>query len=117
MDNVIDLDAAVREIDRRRGVWQGLGIAAGETTWRDQGEEWPHPFKTGRAAVVDADSIGVELAKGPQRGSIVLFTGGWADFAYGDGDDLLVQEAPGWGDPLDVGKFAGELDRLTKLFA
>ncbi|MFE3170404.1 hypothetical protein ACFXPA_13930 [Amycolatopsis sp. NPDC059090] len=118
MENVIDLDAAAQQIAQRRGEWHDLGITAGETTWREQGEGWPPALKTDRATIIDADSIGVELAKGAQEGSVVLFTGGWADFCYwaGNADDPIL-EAPGYHDPLDVGTFGQLLDRLTKLFA
>lgn len=118
MDNLIDLDAAAQQIAQRRGEWHRLGITAGEITWRDQADVWPRRIVTDRVAVVDADSIGVALAKGSQEGSVVLFMGGWADFFYwnGEADGPVTDEAPGWGDPLDVAKFGQLLDRLTKLF-
>ncbi|MGW4397338.1 hypothetical protein ACWEHA_18795 [Amycolatopsis nivea] len=97
--------------------WRGLGIAAGETTWRES-EGWPHRITTDRATVAEADSVGVELAKGAQLGSIVLFVGGWADFMFWNGvdDSISIMEAPGWNDPLDVGRFGQLLDRLADLF-
>ena len=119
MDNNIDLDTAALQIAQRRGGWLRLGITAGKTTWRDQGEGSPPKITTERATIVDADSIGVHLAKGAQEGSVVLFVGGWADFRYwnGEADGPVTDEAPGWNDPLDVDRFGQLLDRLTKLFA
>ncbi len=118
VDNNIDLDAAEQQIAQRRVGWRRLGIVAGETTWREC-DGWPHRITTDRATVADVDSIGVELTKGTQLGIIVLFAGGWADFMFYNGvdDGIGIVEAPGWNDPLDVGRFGQLLDRLTKLFS
>jgi hypothetical protein len=83
MDVRIDLDAAARMIEERRESWRQSGITVGETTWRDQGEGWPPVLKTSRSDVRDADSVGVALSKGEQEGSLVLFSGGWADSSTG----------------------------------
>jgi len=113
----IDLDAAAEQIAARRAEWRRRGITASETTWREKGEGWPPPLKTDRRAVTDADSIGVALTKGAQEGSVVLFGGGWADLLYWDGrSGQAVDEAPGWDDWLDLGRFGRVLDRLTDLF-
>ena len=113
----IDLDAAAVQIAARRAEWRRLGIAASETTWREQGEGWPPHLKTDRRAVTEADSIGVALTKGAQEGSVVLFSGGWADLLYWDGhSDEALDEAPGWKDWLDLKRFGQLLDRLTDLF-
>jgi hypothetical protein len=115
--NGIDLDAAADQIAARRAEWRRRGITAGATTWREQGEGWPPSLKIDRRAVIDADSIGVWLPKGAQEGSVVLFSGGWADLLYWDGrSDQAVDEAPGWDDWLDVQRFSHVLDRLTNLF-
>jgi hypothetical protein len=115
--NRIDLDAAAEQIAVRRAEWHRRGIAASGTTWRDQGEGWPPPLKTDRRAVTDADSIGVALTKGVQEGSVVLYSGGWADLLYWDGrSDQALDEAPGWDDWLDLERFGQVLDRLTDLF-
>jgi hypothetical protein len=115
--NRIDLDAAAEQIAARRAEWRRLGITASETTWREQGEGWPPSLKTDRRAVTDADSIGVALTKGVQEGSVVLYSGAWADLLYWDGrSDQAVDEAPGWQDWLDLERFGQVLDRLTDLF-
>ena len=118
MDVRIDLDAAARMIEERRESWRQSGVTVGETTWRDQGEGWPPVLKTSRSDVRDADSVGVALSKGEQEGSVVLFSGGWADFLYWSGDpsDAPVDEAPGWQDWLTTDTFGSLLDRLGDLF-
>lgn len=117
METLIDLEAAAAVIENRRAFWKAMGIEASETTWRDQGRGWPPPIVTDRRSVLDPDSIGVELRKGEQEGSVVLFKGGWADFLYWDGESrTVVDDAPGWEDSLDLTRFDGVLDRLTSLF-
>lgn len=118
MDDVVDLDLAASEIERRAASWRRSGISVGDVTWREQGEEWPPTLKCDRSQVVDADSIGVQLRKGQQEGEVVLFKGGWCDFAYWSGelDDEPTQDAPGYPDTLTVESFGSVLDRLASLF-
>jgi hypothetical protein len=113
----IDLQAANAEIESRLAGWRDSGIDVGPVTWRDQGAGWPPTITPDRAAVIDPDSVGVQLRKGVQEGSVVLFTGAWADFLFWDGvADGVVDEAPGWDEPLTVEAFAALLDRLGGLF-
>ena len=118
MDNVVDLDDAVLEIERRVATWRRAGLVVGPVTWRDQGEGWPPSFKTDRTQVKDADSIGIALRKGEQEGEVVLFKGGWCDFVYwtGEASDEPVQDAPGHPDQMTVESFGPVLDRLEALF-
>ena len=118
VDDRVDLDRAVLEISRRLATWRTRGVMPSEITWRDQGEGWPPSLKTERSAVVDADSIGIEVRKGEQSGQLVLYRGGWADLEYWNGnpaDDAIV-EAPGWEDWLTVERFGDLLDRFASLF-
>jgi len=119
VQDVIDLDVAVLEIERRVRVWQGAGIDVGAITWRDQGEGWPPPFKTARAQVLDADSIGAVLRKGDQEGEVVLFKGGWCDFVYWSGraSDEPEQDAPGYPNEMTIEHFGAVLDRLGRCFS
>ena len=114
----IDLDDAAKQIAARRDAWVSSGLDVGQVTWREQGEGWPPTLKTGRKDVVSADSIGIEVRKGAQEGSVVLFDGGWADLLWwaGDAGDDLVDEAPGWDDWLDVERFGALLDRFASMF-
>ena len=83
MCTVVDLDVAVREIERRAEGWRAGGFAVGPVTWRDQGGGWPPSLKTERDAVADPDSIGVEVRLGVQEGSVVLFKGAGATWRTG----------------------------------
>ena len=118
MERRIDLDAAADEIDRRVAGWRESGLDVGPITWREKAEGWPYPLKTVRSEVREVDSIGIQVKKGEQEGSVVLFDGGWADFLYWSGspDDEPVDEAPGWEDWLTVERFGALLDRLAGLF-
>ena len=118
MDTRIDLDLAAARLEDRVDTWRQAGLDVGPVTWRDQGAGWPPVIRTDRADVRDADSIGVELRKGLQEASLVLFRGGWADLTYwsGWGSDDVVDEAPGWDDSLDIDAFEALLDRVTALF-
>jgi hypothetical protein len=75
-------------------------------------------LKTNRADVKAPDSIGVQLRKGAQEGTLVLFDGGWADLLYwgGSASDDVIDEAPGWEDWLDIEHFGALLDRFAGLF-
>jgi hypothetical protein len=90
--DVVDLDVAVGEVERRAAAWRRSGITVGAVTWRETSEGWPQPFKTERSQVNSADSIGISLRKGEQEGAVVLFDGGWCDFFYCDGhaDEMLL---------------------------
>lgn len=118
MRTVIDLDVAVREIERRAEGWREAGFAVGPVTWRDQGEGWPASLKTERGAVADPDSIGVKVRRGDQEGSVVLFKGGWWDVEYWSGSTSSepVMEAPGYPDGLTVQEFGRLLDSFTDRF-
>ena len=118
MDNRVDLDAAAREITRRSDRWRESGLTLGDVTWRDQGDESPPKFKTNRADVRDADSVGIRCTKGDQEGSLVLFKGGWADLEFWSGDIAAepLCEAPGWDDWLTVESYGALLDRFFGLF-
>lgn len=118
MDDVVDLDLAAAEVQRRAEGWRQAGISVGDITWRDQAEGWPWSLKTDRTEVRDPDSIGVMLRKGRQEGEVVLFKGGWCDFGYwtGDAGDDPLQDAPGYPDEMTVEGFGVVLDRVAELF-
>lgn len=118
MSGLVDLDVAVSQVIERMSRWAAAGIVVGPVTWRDQGAGWPFPFKTNRAEVIDADSIGVFLRKGKQEGEVVLFRGGWCDYVYwsGEVEDDPEQDAPGWPDSITIEGFGQVLDRLTAEF-
>ncbi|MEO0493566.1 MAG: hypothetical protein AAF081_09135 [Actinomycetota bacterium] len=118
MMDVVDLDAAAKEVEDRFEPWRRVGLTVGAITWRDQGDGWPPSFKTVRADVKDPDSIGVALGKGDQEGEVVLFRGGWCDFVYWSGDpaDDPVQDAPGYPDQMTIDGFGAVLDRLADQF-
>lgn len=118
MRTMVDLDVAVREIERRAEGWRAGGFAVGPVTWRDQGGGWPPSLKTERDAVADPDSIGVDVRLGVQEGSVVLFKGGWCDLAYWSGSpsDEPVIEAPGYPDDITIEGFGHLLDSFINLF-
>jgi hypothetical protein len=89
---VIDLDVAVREIERRAD-----GFTVEPVTWRDQRGGWPPSLNTDRGAVAGPDSIGIKVRLGDQEGSVVLFEGGWCDVEYWPGSASCepLTEAPG----------------------
>jgi hypothetical protein len=112
--DVVDLDVAVGEVERRAAAWWQSGITVGSVTWHETSEGWPQPFKTDRSQVNSADSIGISLRKGEQEGAVVLFEGGWCDFIDWDGDaDEVLQDAP---EATTVKQYRKVLDRLTALF-
>lgn len=117
--DVVDLDLAVIEIERRTGAWRSAGITVGDLTWRDVDSGWPATLKTDRRQVVTADSIGIRLEKGEQEGEVVLFKGGWCDLIYWSGaaTDQPIQDAPGYPDRMTVDGFGAVLDRLANLFS
>ncbi|MEU4120400.1 hypothetical protein AB0F71_38605 [Kitasatospora sp. NPDC028055] len=109
MERAIDLDEAVREVERRRSRWAGAGLTVGPVTWRDGAQKWPQRLEPDRAVVVHPDSLGVVLT-GPAGASlsVVLFRGGWADVDYlADTDDAGtlpgsgIDSAAAFGDRLD----------------
>lgn len=118
MDPVIDLDAAAQEIRRRSEHWRALGHDVGAITWAD-GQTTVHKVTTDRSQVRGDYSIGVHVTRGEQEGFLVLYAGGWCDLLYWSGDaaDEPVDEAPGWEDRLDIGRFNQVLDRFERLFA
>lgn len=118
VEDLVDLDAARREIDRRRHEWTALGLTVGEVTWRDEAEGWPWTLKRVRDEVRNPDSVGVTVRKGSQEGEVVLFRGGWCDFGYWSGDvaDDPINDAPGYPDQMTVEEFGKVLDRLAALF-
>lgn len=115
---VIDLDVAVREIERRAEGWRDAGFTVEPVTWRDQGGGWPPSLNTERGAVADPDSIGVTVRLGDQQGSVVLFEGGWCDVEYwpGSASSKPVTDAPGYPDGLTVEEFGRLLDNLIDRF-
>ncbi len=118
MSHRIDLDEAAALIELRRVEWTSLGLVVGPVTWREQGKGWSPTLNTERAEVVDTDSIGIEVRNGRQEGSVVLFSGGWADLLWwsGESQDDVLDETPGWNDWLDADGFAELLDRFGSLF-
>ena len=106
------------EIERRLDRWRSAGLVVGPVTWRNPGEGWPPPFKTDRAQVTDADSIGIALRKGEQEGEVVLFKGGWCDFVYWTGEATVdpVQDVPGYPNEMTIDGYGSVLDRLAALF-
>lgn len=118
MPHHIDLDEAATQIEIRRAGWTTRGLTVGQVTWRDQGAGWPPALRTDRTQVLTPDSTGVEVRKGRQEGSLVLFDGGWADLLWwsGESQDDVLDETPGWDDWLEVGAFGDLLDRFASLF-
>jgi hypothetical protein len=51
VDRLVDLDAVLGELDRRRPEWTQRGLVAGEYTWRDAAAERPQPIVTDRGLV------------------------------------------------------------------
>lgn len=60
----------------------------------------------------------MEVRKGTQEGTLVLFSGGWADLLWwsGEASGVVVDEAPGWNDWLDLDRFGALLDRFASLY-
>lgn len=118
MEDLLDLDLAATEINSRVDSWTSQGIAVSDITWREQGNGWPPTLETDRSTVIDADSVGVQLAFGNAVGGIVVFKDGWADFEFWSGaqQDEPVLDAPGYGDPMSIEQFGTQLDRLFALF-
>lgn len=118
MEDLVDLDIAVAEIERRKPTWLQQGFLVEPVTWRDEAEGWPPPFKTIRSEVKDADSIGVTIRKGEQEGHVVLFKGGWCDEEYWSGrvEDDVITEMPGYPDEMTVEQFGALLDRFVARF-
>jgi hypothetical protein len=79
VERVVDLDAVVTELLKRRGAWQEAGIVAGPETWRDASAEWPQPIVSDRALVKDPESLCLILRAGDDEAELVLWRGGWAD--------------------------------------
>jgi hypothetical protein len=119
VDDLIDLDAAAVEIERRAEAWGAAGLEVGELTWRDQGGGWPPRIISTRADATDPDSVGVRLRKQPMEASVVLFKGGWADVEFWSGrrDDAPVLDAPGVDQPLTLTAFADLLDATVARFS
>lgn len=118
MQDAINLDAAVVELSSRVVRWRAAGFEVGDPTWRDQGEGWPSPFKTVRAEVLEPDSVGIAVRRGPKEGEVVLFAGGWCDVGFWSGlaADEPIAEAPGYDSPLTVGGYADVLDAFIRRF-
>ncbi len=114
----IDLDEAAHQITIRRAEWVAAGLTVSQTTWREEGE-FPPVLKTVRQEIANPDSIGIQITKDKQEGSVVLFKGGWADLLWWSGasPEDCVEEAPGWGNWLDIEDFAVVLDRLGSMFS
>jgi hypothetical protein len=79
VERVVDLDAVLTELLKRREAWQEAGIVAGPVTWRDASAEWPQPIVSDRALVKDPESLGLILRAGDDDAELVLWRGGWAD--------------------------------------
>jgi hypothetical protein len=116
VENRIDLDEAAELLRRHRPEWQRAGMEVETMSWRDVGEPWPYPQKVDRAAVIDADSVGVRARKGGREGRVVLLRGGWADLEYWSSLDEPLFEAPGVDNPLGLDDFDRLLDRFADLF-
>ena len=118
MENRIDLDAAARAIARRADSWRERGLTLGAVTWRDAADGWPWTLKTDRAAVRDADSVGISCTRGEQEGRLVLFKGGWADLEFWSGDvaDEPLTDMVGFNDWLSIESYEALLDRFVGLF-
>jgi hypothetical protein len=80
VDRVVDLDAVLVELTRRRPEWTRRGLVVGDFTWRDAAAAWPQPIVTDRESVADPESLGLTIdAGGGAEALLVLWTGGWAD--------------------------------------
>jgi hypothetical protein len=67
VDRLVDLDAVLVELSRRRGDWTRRGLVLGEFAWRDVAAQWPQSIVTDRASVSDPESFGVTLDAGDGR--------------------------------------------------
>ncbi|MFJ8444427.1 hypothetical protein [Kitasatospora griseola] len=118
MERVVDLTAAVLEVERRRSRWESAGLTVELVVWRDETQKRSQQLDLDRAAVMDADSFGVILVGHGGELSVVLFRGGWADVDYSAGIDDSgtlpasdIGSAAAFGDHLDscVAKVFGPL--------
>jgi hypothetical protein len=118
VEKQVDLDEVHAEIQARVPSWQAAGLTVLAITWRDQGRGWPPLITSNRDEVIEADSVGVAVAKGTKEGRVIVFDGGWADFEFVDweSEDEEVSETPGFGSPLSAPEFGEVLDRFAALF-
>lgn len=116
MDQVVDLDAAAQVLERYAETWRGLGLTVGPITWTD-GQTTVSPVTTDRSAVRGDYSCAIRLQHGSQEGLLVLYAGGWCDRTFVSvEDDVLIDDAPGWDDWLDLRRFESVVDEFGRLF-
>jgi len=97
VDRVVDLDAVLVEIIRRRPEWTRRGLVVGDFTWRDAAAAWPQPIVTNRESVADPESLGMTLdAGGGAEALLVLWAGGWADLEASINGQVVL-ETPEFG--------------------
>jgi hypothetical protein len=110
MDRVVDLDAVLVELTRRRPEWTRRRLVVGEFTWRDAAAAWPQPIVTDRKSVADPESVGMTLDAGDgAEALLVLWTGGWADLETSINGQLVL-EAPEF---VDVASWVAVADALV----
>jgi len=95
MDQVVDLDAVLVELVRRRQEWTRSGLVVGDFTWRDAAAAWPQPIVIDRESVADPESLGMtfDAGDGAEAALLVLWTGGWADLEASINGQVVL-EAP-----------------------
>ena len=116
VDPRIDLDAAAAELSERLG--RRADLSVGPLTWKDMHAAYDAPFPTDRSEIDIPYSVGVHVSRGVEEGSLVLYAGGWADLEYWSGsaaDDPILR-VPGYGDWLDVPRFAAVVDEFLDFF-
>jgi hypothetical protein len=110
VDRVVDLDAVLVELTRRRPGWTRRGLVVGEFTWRDAAAAWPQPIVNDRESVADPESVGMTFDAGDgAEALLVLWTGGWADLEASINGQLVL-EAPEF---VDVASCVAVADALV----
>ncbi len=121
MDVYVELDQALKELQRRLQQWTDDGIVVGQTTWREKipaKSEWPVKLFVDRSAVSDPWSFGFNcwmFDRGWQplaHARVVLYDGGWADFDWFVPGETYTCECP----PIAaVSQFGALLDRIHEI--
>jgi len=116
MRQVINLDAAARQVENRFPSWRGRGWDVGPMTWAD-GQTSVNDVTTDRGAVRGDYSVGVKASRGDAEAELVVYAGGWCDLLFWSGrvTDAPIDEAPGWEDWLDLEALGRVLDHFESL--
>lgn len=93
MEHKVDLDELARRLESVVVGWRKRA-QVGPFTWRDENATWPQPITTDRASVQVPESLGLRIQDGDDVIEVCVWTGGWADIDWVDGDsaDSLCPE-------------------------